>query len=121
MKQQLDKDSKKIYPSPFSFDDAKKELKIKFPGEISGWLLAMESSNKVWWYTYYNTVNQNEVKLSIESRFLRVMLSVSFIHAPEYKMKNSLLTISSFFLYVYPLYYLARIDISKASGLSGYD
>ena len=63
MKQQLDKDSKKIYPSPFSFDDAKKELKIKFPGEISGWLLAMESSNKVWWCTYYDTVNQNEVKV----------------------------------------------------------
>ena len=118
MKQQLDKDSKKIYPSPFSFDDAKKELKIKFPGEISGWLLAMESSNKVWWYTYYDTINQNEVKLSIESRFLRVMLSVSFIHAPGYEMKNTLLTISSFFLYVY---YLSWIDISKTSGLSGYE
>lgn len=46
MEQQLDKDSKEIYPTDFMFADGK-ELKIKLFNEVSGWLLAMESSNKV--------------------------------------------------------------------------
>ena len=62
MEQQLDKDSKLIYPTRFMFADGKeadgkeadgkkadeKELRIKFHNEVSGWQLAMESSNKVY-------------------------------------------------------------------------
>ena len=46
MEEQLDKDSEEIYPTHFMFADGK-ELMIKFQNNISGWLLAMESSNKV--------------------------------------------------------------------------
>ena len=46
MEKQLDKDSEKIHPIDFMFADGK-ELMIKFPNEVSGWLLAMESQNKV--------------------------------------------------------------------------
>ena len=46
IEQQLDKDSEEIYPTRFMFADGK-ELMIQFPSEISGWLLAMESQNKV--------------------------------------------------------------------------
>ena len=46
VEQQLDKDSKLIYPTHFIFAVGK-ELRIKFHNEVSGWQLAMESSNKV--------------------------------------------------------------------------
>ena len=46
IEQQLDKDSKLIYPTCFMFADGK-ELMIKFQNEVSGWQLAMESSKKV--------------------------------------------------------------------------
>ena len=46
VEQQLDKDSKWIYPTRFMFSDGK-ELMIKFQNEINGWQLLMESSKKV--------------------------------------------------------------------------
>ena len=49
MEEQLDKDSEEIYPTRFMFADGK-QLMIQFPSEVSGWLLAMESQNKVWQY-----------------------------------------------------------------------
>ena len=45
VQQQLDKDSKKIYPTEFMFTDGK-ELKMNH-NEVSGWIIATESSKKV--------------------------------------------------------------------------
>ena len=45
VQRQLDKDSKKIYPTEFMFTD-RKELKINH-NEVPGWIIATESSKKV--------------------------------------------------------------------------
>ena len=46
MQQQLNKLESKIYPTEFMFTDGK-ELKINH-NEVPDWILATESSNKVW-------------------------------------------------------------------------
>ena len=47
MERQLNKDSEKIHPTEFMFTE-EKELKINH-NELPGWILARESSEKVWY------------------------------------------------------------------------
>ena len=43
----MDKNGEEIYPTDFIFAGPKKKLKIKFNKKVSGWILAMESPEKV--------------------------------------------------------------------------
>lgn len=43
----MDKNGDRIHPTEFIFAGPKKKLKIKFNKKLSGWILAMESPEKV--------------------------------------------------------------------------